>query len=242
MAGGSGMNDDAVNNIAVQSLYDPNATVGFRRDAQTMGRINNRVSQIMKDAGITPEDVVSGRAGFKADTMSLNKITPQYDAITAFEKTALRNGKILTELVDKADTTGVPFIEKWVRAGRKATGDPDVAKFDAQINAYRAEVARILTQPNLSGVLTDTARKEAEEFLQSGASPQQIKQVVSLLERDFNNRKETLEEQIGNIRGRMSKRVGPGGGAMSGQPAAAPAAMPPSPSGGGWSIRPKQVP
>lgn len=211
---------DTISNLATEALYDPNALSGFRRDTKAMGHIMRERTKLMRDAGITAEDVVSGRAGFKADTTSLNKITPQYDAITAFEKTAIRNGKILIELADKVDTTGVPVAERWIRAGRKAIGgDPDVAKFDAQMNLYRAEAARILTQPNLSGVLTDTARKEMEEVMGGSASANQIRGVVNLLERDFLNRKETLEEQIASIRARMRGRVAPGGG-----PTQAPAA------------------
>jgi hypothetical protein len=233
---------DTIRNLATEALYDSNALSGFRRDTKAMGNIMRARTEIMRDAGITAEDVVSGRAGFKADTTSLNKITPQYDAITAFEKTAIRNGKILVELADKVDTTGVPVAERWIRSGRKAIGgDPDVAKFDAQMNLYRAEAARILTQPNLSGVLTDTARKEMEEVIRNSATAPQIRGVVNLLERDFLNRKETLEEQISAIRGRMRQRVGPGGGggmAPETQPAATPAPAAPAPAGGGWKITP----
>ena len=207
------LDDAAIDDLAIQSLYDANALAGYRRDPKMMSVIANKRVKLMKDAGITSEDVVSGRAGFKADTASLNKITPQYDAITAFENTAIRNGKILVELANKVDTTGVPVAERWIRAGRKEIGgDADVAKFNAQMNLYRAEAARILTQPNLTGVLTDTARKEMEEVISNSATSKQITEVVSLLERDFGNRKHTLEEQIAAIRTRMRGRVAPGGG------------------------------
>ena len=221
------LDPEAVKDLAIQSLYDPNATMGYRRDPKMMSQIANERVRLMKEGGVTSEDVVSGRAGFKADTASLNKITPQYDAITAFEKTAIRNGKILIELADKADTTGVPVLERWIRAGRVAVaGDTDVAKFNAQMNLYRAEAARILTQPNLSGVLTDTARKEMEEVIRNSASASQVREVVNLLERDFNNRKETLEEQISAIRARMRSRASPGGADAIKAPESTSAAIP----------------
>jgi hypothetical protein len=220
---------ETIRNLAIESLYNPNALAGFRRDTKAMASIMNSRTQLMRESGITAQDVVSGQAGFKADMASLNKITPQFDAITAFKNTAIRNGKILKTLAEKADTTGVPVAERWIRAGRKAIGgDPDIAAFDAQMNLYRAEAARILTQPNLSGVLTDTARKEMEEVIRNSASAKQIVRVVDLLETDFKNREETLVEQIGAIRSRMNARVGPGAAqAVPGQssaPAAAPAA------------------
>jgi len=237
---------EALRDIAVQSLYDPNATIGYRRDTKAMAAIQRERVQLMKEAGITSEDVVAGRAGFKADTTSLNKLTPQYDAITAFEKNAVRQGDILVGLADKVDTTGVPVIERWIRAGRKATGDPDVAKFDAQLYIYRAEAAKILTNPNLTGQLTDSARHEVEDFMKPGASANQIKQTVALIKNDFDNRKQTLEEQIGSIRNRMRERVGPGaaerGGlgvaptAPSAQPARRASDNPPPTNAKGWKL------
>lgn len=203
---------EAIRDIAVQSLYDPNATTGYRRDTKAMAAIQREKIAVMKEAGITSEDVVSGRAGFKADTASLNKITPQYDAIVAFEKTAVRNGEMLKTLADKVDTTGVPVVERWIRAGRKSVaGDTDVAKFDAQIQIYRTEAARILVNPNLTGVLSDSARHEIEAFLPSSATAPQIRNVVDLLKNDFDFRKAGLEEQISSIRTRMRGRVAPSG-------------------------------
>ena len=230
---------DALRDLAIQSMYDPGSLAGFRRDTKTMGAIQRERINVMRETGVTSEDVVSGRAGFKADTASLNKITPQYDAITAFEKTAIRNGKILMELADKVDTTGVPVLERWIRAGRKEIGgDPDVSNMNAQMNLYRAEAARILTQPNLSGVLTDTARKEMEEVLKNSATAQQVRETVQLLERDFLNRKETLEEQIGSIRARMRSRATPSGADAIATPGAAPDTPAPATPKGAWKITP----
>jgi hypothetical protein len=148
----------------------------------------------------------------------------------AFEKTAIRNGDVLLGLADKVDATGVPVLEKWIRAGRQATGDPDVAKFNAQLQVYRTEAAKILTNPNLTGQLTDSARKEVEAFMGPGASAQQIRGVVTLLKNDFNNRKETLEDQIKAIRSRMKGRM-VGAESEGVTPSSTPAP-------GGWSIRP----
>lgn len=217
---------ESVKDLAIQSLYDPNALSGYRRDPKMMAKIANERTKIMRDTGVSSEDVVSGRAGFKADMGSLSKLTPQYDAITAFEKTAIRNGDRLVQLAEKVDSTGVPAVERWLRAGKQATGDPDVSQFNAQLQIYRTEAARILTNPNLGGALTDTARKEMEDFLKSGGSAKQIKSVTTLLKNDFENRKATLEEQIGSIRARMRSRVSPGNAEPAAPAATAPVAQP----------------
>jgi hypothetical protein len=52
-----------------------------------------------------------------------------------------------------------------------------------------------------------------EHVLDDSASAKQIRSVVDLLERDFHNRRGTLEEQISSIRARMRGRVAPSSGA-----------------------------
>lgn len=164
----------------------------------------NNISSIMdRAAEIDPNANIAGaRETFAADKASLTKMQSQYDAVTAFEKTAIRNGDRLLDLADKVDKTGMPAIERWIRSGRQATGDVDVAQFNAQMLVYRNEAAKILTNPNLSGQLTDSARHEVAEFLSGSSSAPQIRGVVTLLKSDFENRKKTLEEQIAEIKDR----------------------------------------
>jgi hypothetical protein len=198
---------EAIRDLAVRGLYDPSAVSGWGRDTRTKKAIQNEQTRIARESGITPNDIVSGQAGFKADRTSLNKLVPQYDAVTAFEQTAVRNGDRLLQLADQVDATGIPVIEKWIRAGRQASGDPTVAAFNAQMLVYRTEAAKILTNPNLTGQLTDSARREVEEFMKGGSSAKQIRAVVELLKNDFENRKSTLEHQIATIRERMKGRM-----------------------------------
>lgn len=180
-------------------------------------KINNRAAEILAERGGTPQEIGRRIAEFKANSASLQALTKQYDAVTAFEQTAVRNGEMLKELAQKVDTTGVPAIERWIRAGRQnIAGDEDVAKFMAQLQVYRTEAAKVLTNPNLTGQLTDSARKEVESFMGPGANAKQIVGVVDLLRRDFGNRKQTMEGQINSVRDRIQKNVGPGEQTKSG--------------------------
>lgn len=213
------LSKDAIRNKAIQGLYDRNANIGLNRDSRTIKLITNAQAEIMKELGISPNDVISGQAGVKADTASLVKQTAQYDAVTAFEKNAIRNGETLVKLADKVDSTGIPVVERWLRAGKKAiAGDTDVAAFNAQIQVYRTEAARILTNPNLTGVLSDNARHEVEGFLSGNDSAPQIRNVVKLLTSDFENRRTTLEQQIQDTRKRLGSRMAPGADATSVKP------------------------
>ncbi len=157
---------------------------------------------------------VTASAEPKADSATLTQLTKQKASIDSFERTAIANGEKLKQLADKVDKSGVPAIERWVRAGRQATGDVDVAQFNAQMQVYRAEVAKIISNPNLTGVLSDQARREVDAFMSGGASAKQIKAVVDLLTQDFGRRQKSIDDEITAVKSHLK------GGAAPAEPAA----------------------
>lgn len=163
-------------------------------------------AELAKEQGKTGTDVAAARGAFRADTASLTQITKSLDAITSFTNTAIKNGDVLVKMAQDVDATGVPIIEKWIRAGRQATGDPKVAAFNAQMRVYIPEVAKILTNPNLTGQLTDTARKEIESVVSGGASAQQILAIHNTLKTDFANRENAMKDQLAEIKARMGDK------------------------------------
>lgn len=202
------LTEDAVDIFAREALKDKGVLGNLGRGAQgaqDLRRITNRMASILKEEG--GPGTAEQRAAFKADSASLGALTKTFDAITAFENTAVANGRALVGLAKKVDDTGVPVVERWIRAGRKSVkGDPDVSEFHAQLSLFGNEAAKILSNPSMSGVLTDTARKEVQEFLPKDASAAQIERVVSRLETDFGNRKKSTVDQMDAIKTRMSGR------------------------------------
>lgn len=195
-----------------RAIADGRAPVPSReaQRAPEIRRIINRAYEINPDldAAVYHGNVAAERSRASAEpralSYTLNRLTAQDSAVTAFENTALKNGQILLTLAEKVDKTGVPVIERWIRAGRASiAGDPDVTNFNAQIQLFGNEVAKILTNPNLTGVLTDTARKEVENFLPAGASLKQIKAIVPLLARDFKNRSGAIRDEIKDVQSRL---------------------------------------
>lgn len=152
---------------------------------------------------------LAARAQLKADRSDLVKLTQQQSAINSYENTAIANGDVLVALANKTDKTHIPVIERWIRAGRKAiAGDTDVTNLDAQMKLFGAEVGRIVTNPSLTGVLSDSARKEGQAFAPEGASAKQIESLVGLLKGDFGRRKKSLEDEISTVRKRISDEPG----------------------------------
>jgi hypothetical protein len=177
----------------------------------------------------------------RAGATTLSKLTQQEAAINSYENTAKKNGQVLLQLGSKVDRTGVPVIERWIRAGRQASGDPEVAQFHAQLTAYLPEVARILSNPNLAGVLTNKARAEVEKMIPENISAKQLQAVIPLIEQDMDRRKESLAAEIARVRGEL-QGMSKSGGKL---PAASPTAPPGD--GEGWQeikpgIRIREIP
>jgi hypothetical protein len=187
-----------------QGNFPPGAFRSNKPSPLLVKTLNN-----LGEAGADPN---STKASYTADVASLRKIVPQYDAITSFEENTAQQGQILKDLAHKVDNTGVPVVERWIRAGRRQVeGDADVSEFNAQIELYSAEAAKILTNPNLSGQLSDTARAEVKAFLPKDATASQIDRVVNRLTNDFSIRKKSLEDQIEAINSRISGKTKVGG-------------------------------
>lgn len=224
-AGTTQYTPEAVDMLARAAIKDKNSLANIGRGTQgarDLAAINNRMAEILsKESG---PDIAAQRAEYRANSNSLNKMVMQYDAITSFEKNALANGKVLVDLAEKVDATGMPVLERWIRAGKRSIqGDPEVSEFHTQMTLFRAEAARILTNPNLTGTLTVHAQQEAETFINGNDSAEQISRVVGLLERDFKRREVTLVDQMNAARDRMSKSAGAGaptGGSFANEAAA----------------------
>ena len=197
----------ALDDISRAALKDRTALVGLGRDPGKISQVLNHMAEISHGG-----DLAASRALYGADKKSLEKFIPQYDAITSFENNALTQGQRLVELANKVDTTGVPVIERWIRAGRSAVaGDPDVTAFNTQLGIFAPEVAKILTNPNLTGVLTDQSQKEVQKFLPDSLTAGQADRVVKLLTQDFASRHASIENQVQEIVDRMAKRGTPEG-------------------------------
>jgi hypothetical protein len=184
---------------------------GFGHDATVIrSAITKRAADRASGSGQSAGDLVSGRAEIKGLTQALGVLEKQKAAVDAFENTAVANGAVLDKLADKVDRTGVPVVERWLRAGqREVAGDTDVNNFNAQMHLYRNEVAKIMTNPNLTGVLTDTARREGEDFLGGNISAKMLHGLIPLLNADMGRRKGAISDEIASVKSQMGGTSAP---------------------------------
>lgn len=183
--------------------------LGFGKNAAAnRQQVLEMAAKIAAEKGMSGRDVAAAQGAFKADASSLAIATKSLDAVTAFTNTAIKNGDILVKMAQDVDATGIPVIEQWIRAGRQATGDPKVAAFNAQMQVYIPEVAKILSNPNLSSVLTVSAVREVKNVISNGVSADQLLAIHSTLKTDFANREVAIKNQIDEIKSRMGGNSG----------------------------------
>lgn len=176
-------------------------------DKTTRQRILDRAGQL----GGSGASISANKADYGANSESLKKMQTQRDAIGAFENTAGKNIDIFLDAAGKVVDTGSPLANTLARqVTGKMLGSPDQAKYDAARQVAINEIAKITSNPTLSGQLSDSARHEVEAFNPQGATLAQTVAVMRLLKQDMGNRVGSLDTQLADIRGRLApKKVTP---------------------------------
>lgn len=194
------------------------AALNFRKTGNLpplgMGDKTTRKSIINRAATLTPDDVArieaggldiaGNKAGINANADSLKSMQKQRDAIGAFEQTAQKNIDIFLTAAGKIVDTGSPIANGLARqVSGKMLGSPDQAAYDAARQVAINEIAKITSNPTLSGTLSDSARHEVDAFNPANATLKQTVAVMRLLKQDMGNRTKALDDQITTIKGRI---------------------------------------
>lgn len=177
--------------------------------------IANQAAEMYKDL-----DLPQAMAAFQANKTSLVKMQGQMDQVSAFEGKAVKNLQQFIDQAQKTVDTGSPYLNRPVRAlSDSLLGSPQMSAYNAARQVMLPEFARINNAgSSLSGVLSDSARKEVEDLLGKDATLPQVLAVAKVLVNDAKNSKDTLSEQIKNITARIAAPPK----ALSGQGSATP--------------------
>jgi hypothetical protein len=201
--------------------------------------IQNRAAELGPDANIA-----ANKVEMAANRASLSKAQAMGDAINSFEGTITQNIGVFEEAAKKIADTGSPLLNKPLRyIQREVLGGTEQAAFDTARAVLVPELSRILMNPNLTGVLTDSARHEIDQIIAGNATIPQMTAMLKVLQRDMGNRKTEVGRTIGEINARnraIGAPTAPAGGnqppPMQPVPAhgpSTPAAPPAAPAGGG---------
>jgi hypothetical protein len=114
--------------------------------------------------------------------------------------------------------TDVPWLNTHIRKLQKDIGgSPQVAAANAALYDALNEATKLINNPNLNGITTDSEKKQVRDLLSNGATPQQVVAVVDTLLTNIHNRSKNIGEQLSTVQGRISASL-PGDAAKQGGP------------------------
>lgn len=196
----------AINNAAARYNIDgtlPPMGMG-KGGATARSLILNRAAELA--SGVDGTDQRVNQLTTKASAGTLLQLKKTKTMIKAFEEMANKNADIALEMSDKVDRTGTPVINRWILAGNnKLAGDIDTATFNTAVNVFANEYAKIMSGSMGNTPVSDSARKEAHEILNTAQTPEQLRANIQLLQREMKNRLIGLDasesELIQNMKG-----------------------------------------
>lgn len=204
MRQGAGLSPEAID-MAAEMYAHTGVLPGSARDILTRRQIMNRAAELAPNI-----DLASNAAAYHANKASLTGLQKNLDSVTAFENTANKNLDLFLGTAGKIIDSGSPWINKPLRdIDQKGLGSSDLAAFNAARQVAVNEIAKVTGNPSLSGQLSDSARKEVENFIPANATLKQTYAVAKVLRQDMANRKTAYQEQLSDIKSRIG-----GGGAQ----------------------------
>ena len=182
---------------------------GMRSPGMSAGILNTAAGS---NPSVVP-NIAGNKAAYQANTQSLDSLQKNFDQVTAFENTAGKNLDLFLKTAKPVLDSGSPWINRPLRAvDSGALGSADLAAFNTARQTAVTEIAKVLNSSNASGVLSDSARHEVEGLIGPSATLKQIYSAANILRQDMANRHQAYQQQIGEIRGRISGQPGQQGG------------------------------
>ena len=185
-------------------LYGPEAFKGLgNRFVSTVGpEIMNGEAQ---KYGLASRDWQGNMTNLKATSASQVQTQKTRDAVVTFEKVAQQNGQAALQILKKVADVGSPLFNQPIRSVMDKLGDADVHALDAQLDVYAKEVARITSNPSLSGVLTDSERKDLRSMVSKDITVGQFQKLQEVYGADMERRHNSLDALLAEQKGRVPK-------------------------------------
>ena len=156
-------------------------------------QILNRAAELA--SGVDGTDQRVNQLTTKASASTLLQLKKTKTMIKAFEEMANKNADIALEMSAKVDRSGNPVVNRWfLAANNKIAGDVDTATFNTAVNVFANEYAKIMSGSMGNTPVSDSARKEAHEILNTAQTPAQLRANIKLLQREMKNRIIGLDE------------------------------------------------
>lgn len=186
-------------------------TLPARLSAFERSQILNRSAQIATEAGDTAEAANIRQSANKANKTALAQVTKQEQLTSVFERDADKRLGLVLDLAKKADLSGTPALNRWLRAGRQSiTGDADVNNLNSAMISLQAELAKVLSGSLGNAGVSDAARAEAAQIINANMSPEQLDALAPNIRKELKFKLDSFREQKKQL---MDDMKVPGGGA-----------------------------
>lgn len=167
-------------------------------------RILNKAAAMDAGAGATPQDSAQLKIDNKSAASALAQIDKQKTMVGAFERNFNSNADLLRKQALKVDNTGVPIVNKWINAGKRAVeGDPELSAFDVGVKAVVNEYSKIISGSMGNQALAEGEIKKVEGLLNSAQTPQQLKSVLDYMQVETQNRMKGFDDERAHLTERM---------------------------------------
>ena len=190
--------------IAGRMFLDPTAAqraLGYG-DSVDKTYVDHIFGQMQEELKLSDADIVAMQAGAKASANAISNVTKQYSLIASFEETMENNIKIAEKLATKGQGTEAgPVINRWIQAGRVATGDPDVKAFNDAVKTVASEYAKISTGATGAAAASDTATARSDEMISNLDTPESLHNVFhEALLPEARNRTQSLANMLESLK------------------------------------------
>lgn len=160
---------------------------------------------------------VARAADTKATTSGIVNLGKMRASVEQAEGNASREADLTLSLLDKGGLPGGPSAYgKWVQGARTGIfNDPDASAFNTATESLKNEYVKVLsTQGGMSGGMSsDSARKEADQYINPRLSKEQIKANIAVMKQSMANRTAAINQAYEQEHGRLTHKGEGGDGA-----------------------------
>lgn len=212
---GSSLSQEALQYATYQVMANPSvlrSLSGMGQGGQLVRKqIMENVAAVAKHNGIAPQDLASMQAQIHAESGSITGLTKMMNNVTAYETLMHNNGDRLLALIGNVDTTGVPAFEGAIRWAKAHGGNVDTNELRSVLNSFQQESARILSSPNLSGQLTEGAKKDMQSVIGGNLDAPSMVRIIHRLYTEGEVRRTGIANEITNAGQMMGGLLGGSG-------------------------------
>lgn len=195
------LTQEALDNYAQYIILNGRMPIGLSRiGPEAIQSVMNRTAELVQQAGLTKEDFAAAGPITRQKLGALMQLEKNRNAVQAYEGMLIQNIDILKDLSKEVERTDSAYVNApilWLK--QNVSGDPKVSEYLFQVNTVATEIARVLNNPNLTGQLTDTARKELESVVRGELNPRQLEAVLNRSQADARNRAKSFDSQVQKV-------------------------------------------